>query len=86
MRLYDRLFNEANPGKADDVLSVVNPQSLSVVDDAIIEPALSQAMPEQVFQFEREGYFVADRFDHSANKPVFNMTIGLRDTWSGNDG
>jgi len=86
VRLYDRLFNEANPGKADDVLSVVNPQSLSVVDDAIIEPALSQAMPEQVFQFEREGYFVADRFDHSANKPVFNMTIGLRDTWSGNDG
>lgn len=86
VRLYDRLFNEANPGKADDVLSVVNPQSLSVVDDAIIEPALSQATPEQVFQFEREGYFVADRFDHSANKPVFNMTIGLRDTWSSNDG
>lgn len=85
VRLYDRLFNEANPGKADDVLSVVNPQSLSVVDDAIIEPALSQAMPEQVFQFEREGYFVADRHDHSADKPVFNMTIGLRDTWSGND-
>lgn len=85
VRLYDRLFNEANPGKADDVLSVVNPQSLSVVDDAIIEPALSQAVPEQVFQFEREGYFVADRYDHSADKPVFNMTIGLRDTWSGND-
>jgi len=85
VRLYDRLFNEANPSKADDVLSVVNPQSLSVVDDAIIEPALSQAVPEQVFQFEREGYFVADRHDHSADKPVFNMTIGLRDTWSGND-
>ncbi len=86
VRLYDRLFNEANPGKADDILSVVNPQSLSVVEAAIIEPALSQATPEQVFQFEREGYFVADRYDHSADQPVFNMTIGLRDTWSGSDG
>ncbi len=86
VRLYDRLFNEANPGKADDILSVVNPQSLSVVEAAIIEPALSQATPEQVFQFEREGYFVADRYDHSADQPVFNMTIGLRDTWTSSDG
>ena len=46
-----------------------------------IEPALAQALPEQGFQFEREGYFVADRHDHSAQAPVFNRTIGLRDSW-----
>jgi glutaminyl-tRNA synthetase len=86
IRRYDRLFNVENPGKADDVLEVVNPESLSVVRDAIIEPSLLNAVPETVFQFEREGYFVADRCDHSAEHPVFNMTIGLRDTWSSNDG
>ena len=48
----------------------------------MIEPALREADPEQVFQFEREGYFVADRFDHATEKPVFNLIIGLRDTWS----
>jgi len=40
------------------------------------------AEPEQIYQFEREGYFVADRFEHSAEAPVFNKTIGLRDTWN----
>ncbi len=48
----------------------------------MVEPGLSEANPEQAFQFEREGYFVADRYDHTAERPVFNMTIGLRDTWS----
>ena len=48
----------------------------------MVEPGLSDAEPEQVFQFEREGYFVADRYDHTSENPVFNMTIGLRDTWS----
>ena len=43
---------------------------------------VSEAEPEQVSQFEREGYFVADRYDHTSENPVFNMTIGLRDTWS----
>jgi glutaminyl-tRNA synthetase len=53
-----------------------------VVEDAWIEPELVAAEAEQNYQFEREGYFVADRFDHSAETPVFNMTIGLRDTWN----
>ena len=54
----------------------------SVVEEAWIEPALADAEPEQGYQFEREGYFVADRYDHSAEHPVFNRTIGLRDTWN----
>lgn len=83
IRIYDRLFVEANPGKSDDVLAVVNPKSLTVIDDALVEPFLAEVQPEAVFQFEREGYFVADRYKHTAAQPVFNMTIGLRDSWSG---
>ena len=82
VRCYDRLFNDPNPGKSDDVMSALNPDSLRVIGDAVLEPSLIEAAPEQVYQFEREGYFVADRFDHSAERPVFNMTIGLRDAWS----
>ena len=85
MRIYDRLFAEANPGKADDVLSEVNPDSLKVISTALIEPSIASVAPESVLQFEREGYFVADRYDHSEATPVFNMTIGLRDTWSAGD-
>jgi len=70
-----------NPAKSDDVLSVVNAASLREIHSAVIEPALVNAASEAVFQFEREGYFVADRYDHSAARPVFNLTIGLRDVW-----
>ena len=82
IRRYERLFAVPDPGREEDPLAALNPQSLEVVETAIVEPGLSQAKPEQVFQFEREGYFVADRYDHTAERPVFNMTIGLRDTWS----
>jgi glutaminyl-tRNA synthetase len=82
VRLYDRLFNHKAPDKGDnDYLEHVNPDSLEVIGNAWIEPSLAEALPEQHFQFEREGYFVADRYDHSRDKPVFNRTIGLRDTW-----
>jgi glutaminyl-tRNA synthetase len=85
VRLYERLFNHEAPDKGDNVfMDHINPDSLSIVKEAWIEPALAQAASEQHFQFEREGYFVADRHDHSPEKPVFNRTIGLRDTW--NDG
>ncbi len=86
VRIYDRLFTDANPGRLDDVLSAVNPASLEVITDAVVEPAVAQAAAEQVYQFEREGYFVADRYDHSPAEPVFNMTIGLRDTWGDGNG
>jgi len=83
VRLYERLFNHEAPDKGDNAfMDHINPDSLKVVKSAWIEPSLAGALPEQVFQFEREGYFVADRYDHSHEKPVFNRTIGLRDSWN----
>ena len=84
IRSYDRLFTVEDPSKADNMDDVVNPTSL-VVGQAIVEASLAWADPEDRFQFEREGYFVADRFDHTSDKLVFNRVIGLRDTWAGND-
>ena len=84
IRSYDRLFNVEDPSKSDNMDEVINPGSL-VVSQAVVEGSLAFAAPEDRFQFEREGYFVADRFDHSVDKPVFNKVIGLRDTWTGND-
>ena len=83
IRSYDRLFTVEDPSKADNMDDVINPTSL-VVGQAIVEASLASADPEDRFQFEREGYFVADRFDHTSDKPVFNRVIGLRDTWAGN--
>jgi len=81
VRLYERLFNHVAPDSGDEnFLDHVNPDSLTVIDDCWIEPALAQATAETGFQFEREGYFVADRFEHSSDAPVFNKTIGLRDS------
>ncbi|MEH6568673.1 MAG: glutamine--tRNA ligase/YqeY domain fusion protein [Halioglobus sp.] len=83
VRIYDRLFNDEAPDQGDkDLLDSVNPDSLTVLEGAWIEPSLLNAAPEQNFQFEREGYFVADRHEFSAQTPIFNMTIGLRDTWN----
>jgi glutaminyl-tRNA synthetase len=80
LRLYDRLFAVEAPGKeTDNYLDDVNPDSLKVIK-AFAEPTIVNCEPETVFQFEREGYFVSDRYDHSAEMPVFNLTIGLRDT------
>ncbi|KAA8730972.1 glutamine--tRNA ligase/YqeY domain fusion protein [Acinetobacter qingfengensis] len=80
VRVYDRLFSVSNPEEGDDFLANLNPDSLKVIQ-AVIEPALAQAQPEDRFQFEREGYFVADRYDHSAQKPVFNRILDLRDSF-----
>lgn len=82
VRLYERLFNHPAPDRGgEDFMAHINPDNLRVVTDAWIEPGLAEAAPESGFQFEREGYFVADRRDHSAAHPVFNKTIGLRDTF-----
>ncbi|PLW82292.1 glutamine--tRNA ligase [Kineobactrum sediminis] len=81
VRLYNRLFNHEAPDRGDNAfMDFLNPESLQVVEDAWIEAALAEAVPEQGFQFEREGYFVADRYQHTPERPVFNRTIGLRDT------
>lgn len=84
IRSYDRLFNVEDPSRAENMDDVINPSSL-VVSEAVVEKSLLEVAPETRFQFEREGYFVADRYDHSQEKPVFNKVIGLRDTWVSND-
>ena len=82
VRIYDRLFKVESPDKGEgDFLDNINADSFSVIENCWIEPGLVNAAPETGFQFEREGYFVADRYEHSVETPVFNKTIGLRDTW-----
>ncbi len=83
VRLYDRLFNNEDPDSAEgDYRDYINPDSLVVLSGCKAEPSLASAAPEDRFQFEREGYFCTDRKDASANNLVFNLTVGLRDTWA----
>jgi glutaminyl-tRNA synthetase len=83
VRLYERLFNEAHPGTGDkDFLTQLNPDSIQRIT-AFVEPSLAaggaiEAKADDKFQFERHGYFVADRVDHTAAKPVFNLAVGLK--------
>ncbi|MHC5149969.1 glutamine--tRNA ligase/YqeY domain fusion protein [Stenotrophomonas rhizophila] len=84
IRLYDRLFSVANPDDESEgktYRDYLNPDSRRTVT-GYVEPAAATAAPEQSFQFERTGYFVADRRDHTAATPVFNRSVTLRDTWS----
>jgi glutaminyl-tRNA synthetase len=82
VRLYDRLFTEAQPDAGGrDFLSVLNPNSKKTVL-AYVEAGLASAKADERFQFERHGYFVADRRDHAPGKRVFNRTATLKDTWS----
>ncbi|MBE0619116.1 MAG: glutamine--tRNA ligase, partial [Burkholderiales bacterium] len=81
VRLYDRLFREAHPGAGErDFLLDLNPEAKKIIG-AQLELALKQAQPEERFQFERHGYFVADRIDSKPGAPVFNRTVTLRDVW-----
>jgi glutaminyl-tRNA synthetase len=82
VRLYDTLFTVPKPDEAPDFKSVINPTSLEVVRGAKVETALAEAAPEDHVQFERVGYFVADWKDHRPGRPVFNRSVGLRDTWA----
>lgn len=79
VRLYGRLFSVPNPGAAEDFLAAVSRDSLTVVRDARIEPALRDAAPSEAFQFERTGYFCADSRDSAPGKPVFNLTVALKE-------
>lgn len=82
VRLYDRLFLSEDPlAEEGDFLELVNPDSLQVIPDALIEPSLKEAKPGERFQFMRKGYFCADP-DSTEGKPVFNRTVTLRDTWA----
>jgi glutaminyl-tRNA synthetase len=82
VRMYDRLFSDAQQDAGGkDFIESLNPNSLKVVT-AIVESSLANALPDQKFQFERHGYFVADRVDHvQGAKPVFNLAVGLKDSW-----
>ena len=81
VRLYDRLFVEAQPDAGGkDFVQALNPNSLKVVQ-ARLEPCLAKALNGQKFQFERHGYFVADDRDHAAVHPVFNLAVALKDSW-----
>lgn len=81
VRLYDRLFTDPQPDSGDkNFLDALNPDAKRVVT-AYLEPTLATAKPEDRFQFERHGYFVADRIDSQPGKPVFNRVVGLKDSW-----
>jgi len=82
VRLYDRLFSVPEPGGGGrDFRADLNPDSLQVLTHCFLEPSLATARPGDRFQFEREGYFVADP-DSRPGRPVFNRTVTLRDTWA----
>jgi glutaminyl-tRNA synthetase len=82
VRLYDRLFSVPHPGAGDrDYKLDLNPSSKTVIT-AQCEPGLAGAVPEQRFQFERHGYFVADMHDSQPGRPVFNRAVTLKDSWT----
>ena len=84
VRLYERLFLAEDPGAlaAEDLDSSLNPESLQILRGCKLEPGLAQAAPGSRFQFERQGYFCVDSADSSKQRPVFNRTVALRDTWA----
>ncbi len=77
VRLYDRLYSSEIPESIEDL----NPNSLKVITDALIEPAVVNEKPDERFQFERQGYFYADPIDYTDEKPVYNKIVGLKDSW-----
>jgi glutaminyl-tRNA synthetase len=81
VRLYAPLFNDENPGASDDFLSTLNADSLEVLTGCKLEPSLADVPAGEVVQFERLGYFCTDP-DGAADKPVFNRTVGLRDSFA----
>ena len=82
VRLYDHLFTVPRPDETENWGAVVNPKSLEVLTGCKLEPSLAGAAPESRYQFERQGYFCADAKDSTPSRPVFNRTVGLRDTWA----
>ena len=83
VRMYDTLFRNAYPDEdSGPVEETLNPNSLTVIGVAQVEPSLSEASPGERFQFERQGYFCADLDSGGANGLVFNRTVPLRDSWA----
>ncbi len=82
VRLYDRLFSVAEPGKQGDFVDDINQDSLQLLPECVVEPALARAQAGDRFQFEREGYFCVDPDTKEGGKPVFNRVVSLRDSWA----
>lgn len=81
IRVYDRLFRVPNPDSGEgSFLDNLTPNSKQVLS-SFVEPSLATVEKDAKFQFERNGYFVADRVDHEPGKPVFNLAVGLKDSW-----
>jgi glutaminyl-tRNA synthetase len=82
VRLYDRLFVTENPGNKDNWLDLINPNSLEILNDSVVEPSVEDAKPGERFQFERTGYFCIDTKYSREKKIVFNRTVTLKDSWT----
>ncbi|MDP2302375.1 MAG: glutamine--tRNA ligase/YqeY domain fusion protein [Ignavibacteria bacterium] len=82
VRLYDRLFVTENPGNKDNWLDLINPNSLEILNDSVVEPSVEDAKPGERFQFERTGYFCIDTKYSTEKKIVFNRTVTLKDSWA----
>lgn len=87
-RLYDRLFLEEDPGsvKDKDFKELINPDSLKILSDIYVEPSVKDCKPGETYQFERNGYFCVDFKHFNPDKPVFNRTVTLKDSWGKKSG
>ncbi|MDH7606062.1 MAG: glutamine--tRNA ligase, partial [Melioribacter sp.] len=81
VRLYDRLFTVEEPAAYENWLDYINPNSLTIIPEAMIEPSLKNAKPGDKFQFERNGYFCVDTKYSTNEKLVFNRTVTLKESW-----
>ncbi|MFX4262985.1 glutamine--tRNA ligase/YqeY domain fusion protein [Pelotomaculum propionicicum] len=82
VRLYSSLFTRENPDEEDDFKACINPDSCEVLTSCLVEPSLARAMAGSRYQFLRHGYFCVDPIDTTANAPVFNRIVSLKDTWA----
>ncbi len=81
VRLYDRLFNHPNPASMENFMDAVNPNSLEILPNAMLEPGIAAQEADVVYQFERNAYFKRDK-THEKDKPVFNQVVTMRDSWA----
>jgi len=82
VRLYEHLFLKENPDEEEDFKTCLNPNSLEILKECLVEPGLSGAAPGSRYQFLRHGYFIADAEDFTAERPVFNRIVSLKDAWA----
>ena len=85
IKLYDQLFSRPDPGSEGDFIADLNPNSLEILTEAQVEPALADATPGEPVQFERQGYFCLDP-EATSGRLIFNRTVALRDSWAKTQG